>query len=82
MDTLPPDYWLPVLVIGKLDCFVGGVCFFSLPGAAGLIEEEIPEEITAEIFTADILGLPIPEPEKNRLEKTDERISSERSGKV
>ncbi|XP_059569326.1 cilia- and flagella-associated protein 251 isoform X2 [Alligator mississippiensis] len=51
-------------------------------GAAGLIEEEIPEEITAEIFTADILGLPIPEPEKNRLEKTDERISSERSGKV
>ncbi|XP_019394275.1 PREDICTED: WD repeat-containing protein 66 isoform X2 [Crocodylus porosus] len=51
-------------------------------GAAGLIEEEIPEEITAERFTADILGLPIPEPEKNKLEKTDERISSERSGKV
>uniref|UniRef100_A0A7M4F497 Cilia- and flagella-associated protein 251 n=1 Tax=Crocodylus porosus TaxID=8502 RepID=A0A7M4F497_CROPO len=47
-----------------------------------LIEEEIPEEITAERFTADILGLPIPEPEKNKLEKTDERISSERSGKV
>ncbi|NXP50877.1 CF251 protein, partial [Heliornis fulica] len=28
-------------------------------GAAALTEEEIPEEITAEIFAADILGLPI-----------------------
>ncbi|NXM65473.1 CF251 protein, partial [Serilophus lunatus] len=28
-------------------------------GAAALIEEEIPAEITAEIFAADILGLPI-----------------------
>ncbi|XP_074699870.1 cilia- and flagella-associated protein 251 isoform X2 [Strix aluco] len=35
-------------------------------GAAALTEEEIPEEITAEIFAADILGLPIAEPEKNR----------------
>ncbi|XP_069727142.1 cilia- and flagella-associated protein 251 isoform X2 [Phaenicophaeus curvirostris] len=34
-------------------------------GAAALSEEEIPEEITAEIFAADILGLPIAEPEKN-----------------
>ncbi|XP_068767607.1 cilia- and flagella-associated protein 251, partial [Struthio camelus] len=41
-------------------------------GAAALLEEEIPDEITAEIFTADILGLPIPEPEKNRTEKRDE----------
>ncbi|NXX17943.1 CF251 protein, partial [Podargus strigoides] len=30
-------------------------------GAAALTGEEIPEEITAEIFTADILGLPIAE---------------------
>ncbi|NXF33376.1 CF251 protein, partial [Nyctibius bracteatus] len=30
-------------------------------GAAALTEEEIPEEITAEIFAADILGLPIAE---------------------
>ncbi|NXA93805.1 CF251 protein, partial [Melanocharis versteri] len=30
-------------------------------GAAALTEEEIPEEITAEIFVADILGLPIAE---------------------
>ncbi|NXA03971.1 CF251 protein, partial [Sapayoa aenigma] len=30
-------------------------------GAAALIEEEIPAEITAEIFAADILGLPIAE---------------------
>uniref|UniRef100_A0A663MLR3 WD repeat domain 66 n=1 Tax=Athene cunicularia TaxID=194338 RepID=A0A663MLR3_ATHCN len=28
--------------------------------------EEIPKEITAEIFAADILGLPVAEPEKNR----------------
>ncbi|NXC37406.1 CF251 protein, partial [Campylorhamphus procurvoides] len=28
-------------------------------GAAALIEEEIPAEITAEVFAADILGLPI-----------------------
>ncbi|NXP25486.1 CF251 protein, partial [Scytalopus superciliaris] len=28
-------------------------------GAAALIEEEIPAEVTAEIFAADILGLPI-----------------------
>ncbi|NXD77197.1 CF251 protein, partial [Halcyon senegalensis] len=30
-------------------------------GAAALTEEEIPAEITAEIFTADILGLPVSE---------------------
>ncbi|KFQ24606.1 WD repeat-containing protein 66, partial [Mesitornis unicolor] len=33
-------------------------------GAAALTEDDIPKEITAEIFTADILGLPIAEPEK------------------
>lgn len=33
-------------------------------GAAALMEEEIPEEITAERFTAGILGLSIAEPEK------------------
>ncbi|KAM9281849.1 cilia- and flagella-associated protein 251 [Morus bassanus] len=38
-------------------------------GAAALTEEEIPEEITAEIFTADILGLPIAEPEKKNRKK-------------
>ncbi|XP_072456650.1 cilia- and flagella-associated protein 251 [Notamacropus eugenii] len=30
-------------------------------GSSICLEEELPEEITAEIFTADILGLPIPE---------------------
>ncbi|XP_075372514.1 cilia- and flagella-associated protein 251 [Mycteria americana] len=38
-------------------------------GAAALTEEEIPEEITAEIFAADILGLPIAEPEKKNRKK-------------
>ncbi|XP_054028990.1 cilia- and flagella-associated protein 251 [Dryobates pubescens] len=33
-------------------------------GAAALIEEEIPAEITAEIFTADILSLPVAEKKK------------------
>ncbi|NWH73656.1 CF251 protein, partial [Piaya cayana] len=32
---------------------------YDSSGAAALSEEEIPEEITAEIFVADILGLPI-----------------------
>ncbi|KFP12701.1 WD repeat-containing protein 66, partial [Egretta garzetta] len=36
-------------------------------GAAALTEEEIPEEITAEIFAADILGLPIADPEKENM---------------
>ncbi|XP_062360001.1 cilia- and flagella-associated protein 251 [Cinclus cinclus] len=36
----------------------------DLTGAAALTEEEIPAEITAEIFVRDILGLPISEPEK------------------
>ncbi|XP_074868746.1 cilia- and flagella-associated protein 251 isoform X2 [Carettochelys insculpta] len=48
-------------------------------GAAAVIEEEIPEEITAEIFTADILGLPIPDPDKTETEKTHELPSSVRS---
>ncbi|OPJ75031.1 WD repeat-containing protein 66 isoform A [Patagioenas fasciata monilis] len=43
----------------------------DLAGAPALIEEEIPAEITAEIFTADILGLPIAEPERKRTEKKD-----------
>ncbi|KFV17289.1 WD repeat-containing protein 66, partial [Tauraco erythrolophus] len=34
------------------------------PSGAAALTEEIPEEITAEIFAADILGLPIAEPEK------------------
>ncbi|KAM6052184.1 cilia- and flagella-associated protein 251 [Chlamydotis macqueenii] len=38
-------------------------------GAAALTEEDIPEEITAEIFAADILGLPIAEPEKKNRKK-------------
>uniref|UniRef100_A0A674GFX7 Cilia- and flagella-associated protein 251 n=1 Tax=Taeniopygia guttata TaxID=59729 RepID=A0A674GFX7_TAEGU len=38
-------------------------------GAAALTEEEIPTEITAEIFVADILGLPIAEPEKKNRRK-------------
>ncbi|XP_014730616.1 PREDICTED: WD repeat-containing protein 66 [Sturnus vulgaris] len=42
----------------------------DLTGAAALSEEEIPAEITAEIFVRDILGLPIAEPEKkNRRRK-------------
>nr|XP_025040576.1 cilia- and flagella-associated protein 251 isoform X1 [Pelodiscus sinensis] len=51
-------------------------------GAAALIEEEIPEEITAEIFTADILGLPIPEPDNTETGKNYElpnRIGSAES---
>ncbi|NXH17363.1 CF251 protein, partial [Bucco capensis] len=34
---------------------------YNLSGAAALTEEDIPAEITAEIFTADILGLPTAE---------------------
>ncbi|XP_067163443.1 cilia- and flagella-associated protein 251 [Apteryx mantelli] len=54
-----------------------GTCDTS--GAAALLEEEIPDEITAEIFTADILGLPIPEPEKNKTEKRDQSLIHEGS---
>ncbi|KAM8993162.1 cilia- and flagella-associated protein 251 [Ara ararauna] len=39
-------------------------------GEAALTEEEIPAEITAEIFAGDILGLPIAEPE-NRTGKRE-----------
>ncbi|XP_074828873.1 cilia- and flagella-associated protein 251 isoform X4 [Natator depressus] len=45
-------------------------------GAAALMEEEIPEEITAEIFTADILGLPTPESDETETEKNYELTSS------
>lgn len=40
------------------------------------MEEEIPEEITAEIFTADILGLPTPESDETETEKNYELTSS------
>ncbi|OWK61246.1 WD repeat-containing protein 66 [Lonchura striata] len=43
-------------------------------GAAALIEEEIPAEITAEIFVADILGLPIAEPEKKEHKEKEESL--------
>ncbi|XP_039937061.1 cilia- and flagella-associated protein 251, partial [Hirundo rustica] len=46
-------------------------------GAAALIEEEIPAEITAEIFVADILGLPIAEPEKKNGRKKKKKEGSE-----
>uniref|UniRef100_A0A8D0H5J9 WD repeat-containing protein 66 n=1 Tax=Sphenodon punctatus TaxID=8508 RepID=A0A8D0H5J9_SPHPU len=55
---------------------------YDSTGAEAFIEEEIPEEITAEIFTADILGLPIPEPEKTDTEITDELGTSEMSSKT
>ncbi|XP_056179137.1 cilia- and flagella-associated protein 251 [Falco biarmicus] len=42
-------------------------------GAAALTEEGIPAAITAEIFAADILGLPIAEPEK-KSKKRDESL--------
>ncbi|KAI6076169.1 Cilia- and flagella-associated protein 251 isoform X1 [Aix galericulata] len=47
-------------------------------GAAALTEEEIPEEITAKRFTADILGLPIAETEK-RTVKINEQLICEDS---
>ncbi|RLV99937.1 hypothetical protein DV515_00009323 [Chloebia gouldiae] len=42
---------------------------YDSTGAAALTEEDIPAEITAEIFVADILGLPIAEPEKKNTRK-------------
>lgn len=53
-------------------------CCYCSPGAAALTEEEIPEEITAKRFTADILGLPIAEPEK-RTVKINEQLICEGS---
>ncbi|XP_075024266.1 cilia- and flagella-associated protein 251 [Calonectris borealis] len=44
-------------------------CWDLLQGAAALTEDEMPEEITVEIFAADILGLPIAEPEKKNRKK-------------
>ncbi|XP_043354194.1 cilia- and flagella-associated protein 251 isoform X3 [Dermochelys coriacea] len=49
---------------------------YDYSGAAALMEEEIPEEITAEIFTADILGLPTPESDETETEKNYELTSS------
>uniref|UniRef100_A0A8C3BSS4 Cilia and flagella associated protein 251 n=1 Tax=Cairina moschata TaxID=8855 RepID=A0A8C3BSS4_CAIMO len=46
-------------------------------GAAALTEEEIPEEITAKRFTADILGLPIAEPEKRTVKINEQLICEE-----
>ncbi|XP_065548317.1 cilia- and flagella-associated protein 251 isoform X2 [Lathamus discolor] len=48
-------------------------------GEAALTEEEIPAEITAEIFAGDILGLPIAEPEKRTGKKRDESLMYEDS---
>ncbi|XP_025018842.1 cilia- and flagella-associated protein 251 [Python bivittatus] len=47
-------------------------------GADDLIQEEIPEEITAAQFTKDILGLPIPEPMEvvTETQTSDEPTSS------
>lgn len=46
----------------------------DLTGAAALSEEEIPEEITAEIFVRDILGLPVAEPEKKERKEKEESL--------
>ncbi|XP_063000378.1 cilia- and flagella-associated protein 251 [Elgaria multicarinata webbii] len=50
-------------------------------GADAFIEKEIPEEITATLFTADILDLPIPEPPLTEAETTNEPMSSVQSPK-
>lgn len=42
-----------------------------------MTEEEIPEEITAKRFTADILGLPIAEPEKRTVKINEQLICEE-----
>ncbi|XP_064248583.1 cilia- and flagella-associated protein 251 isoform X2 [Passer domesticus] len=47
---------------------------YDSTGAAALTEEEIPAEITAEIFVADILGFPIAEPEKKEQKETEESL--------
>ncbi|KAL9834284.1 cilia- and flagella-associated protein 251 isoform 1-T1 [Geothlypis trichas] len=44
-------------------------------GAAALTEEDIPAEITAEIFVADILGLPIAEPETKEQKEKEESLT-------
>uniref|UniRef100_A0A8D2N932 Cilia- and flagella-associated protein 251 n=1 Tax=Zonotrichia albicollis TaxID=44394 RepID=A0A8D2N932_ZONAL len=50
-------------------------CCYCSPGAAALTEEDIPAEITAEIFVADILGLPIAEPEKKEQKEKEESLT-------
>lgn len=50
-------------------------CCYCSPGAAALTEEDIPAEITAEIFVADILGLPIAEPETKEQKKKEESLT-------
>lgn len=54
-------FWNAIFTL--LSC-VSCCCHYCFPGGADLMEEEIPEEITAERFTAGILGLSIAEPEK------------------
>ncbi|CAN8192690.1 unnamed protein product [Coccothraustes coccothraustes] len=44
------------------------------PTGAAALTEEIPAEITAEIFVADILGLPIAEPEKKEQKEKEESL--------
>ncbi|KAL8180112.1 UNVERIFIED_CONTAM: hypothetical protein K2H54_007121 [Gekko kuhli] len=50
-------------------------------GAEAFIEEEIPEEITATHFVAEILGLPIPEPALTGMGKTTETRSGDLTAK-
>lgn len=49
-------------------------CYYYSPGAAALTVEDIPAEITAEIFVADILGLSIAEQEKKNKEGKEESL--------
>lgn len=62
-------YWKAILTL--LLCVL---CYYCSLGAAALTEEEIPAEITAEIFVADILGLPIAEPEKKEQKGKEESL--------
>uniref|UniRef100_A0A8C0VSS0 Cilia- and flagella-associated protein 251 n=1 Tax=Cyanistes caeruleus TaxID=156563 RepID=A0A8C0VSS0_CYACU len=48
-------------------------CYCS-PGAEALTEEEIPAEITAEIFVADILGLHIAKSERKEQKEKEESL--------
>nr|XP_056715073.1 cilia- and flagella-associated protein 251 [Euleptes europaea] len=50
---------------------------YDSTGAEAFIEEEIPEEITAMHFVAEILGLPVPESALAGVEKTSETGSSD-----
>ncbi|KAJ7309793.1 hypothetical protein JRQ81_007861 [Phrynocephalus forsythii] len=54
---------------------------YDATGADVIIEEEIPEEITAAHFTTEILGLPVPEPTLTETEMPQESTSSDQSSK-